>query len=351
MTNPELWFPIGMSCSPQVQLCKRKMYRIIAGFLLVLTLAGFPSGSPAQEVVSRLEFCEKLLSASVKQPVNEVFIMQSGILDPQPDGKFHLDWPISRGDAARVCLGIMSGFPGARPLPGFFADTPLSSPFYSVLAKVGGAFAPLPQDRFGPDVLLTPEDANHVTRVFSRHLPSDSLWVSPLGTAPASEEQIGSDPAVWGKNFPMGFRFPGAVEPDVTGSSASAAARISRLATLVPPEQLSPHYAFNLRQAVNGMDEMENVLDSLELSILDLVHSQAENPTQKSQLSDGLQQFRDIIGPLLEKLRFSREEVRSALLTDSESIGLADTLQRRISEGQRRLNRLMELIDDRRKRL
>jgi hypothetical protein len=134
-------------------------YRQVFHFALVLLLIASASTLAAQEEkVTRLQLVAAIYERIYNRQVSELEAINTGLLDAYEDGRFHLEWPVSRGMAAEAFyrLHVQSG--NAARLPRAFADISPESSFKKVLDVVGGAFLPQKQGNFNPNHMLTRKD-------------------------------------------------------------------------------------------------------------------------------------------------------------------------------------------------
>ena len=323
---------------------------MVALFFLQFLLIQFVQPCLADTTISGFDFLEKVFRELLGRNLTELDAMQSQLLDNYPDGKYHLDWPISRGYAAKLLFRIMKSVKNVRATPGFFPDVELSSTLYPVLALVGGAFPPQEKKRFGVDALLTQADADKMIENLVKLFPEKIEFSEPF------LEKIGRpmNLAVSGKHFDQMFRFSGyddPSKPSTQDSSASETKRIDKLLSFVPPAQFSPQSTFDLRQTVESMDEVETHLESLEMTVFELVEWQPADNPEIREIKDSLKSIQAVIGPQLEKLRFASAQLGAALFTDSDSIRVSDVLKKRVRFGYSRLFRLNQRIQNRLKTL
>lgn len=337
---------------PSFRLDLRISYRLIALFSLPFFLGGFASclfaeissaSAPVAGLsISRMELLEKASKSFFDRPISELEVMQRDFYDPFPDGKIHLDWPVTRGAAAKALLRLLKGpskdgqmMQGVHPCPGFFSDIAVGLPLYQVLFMVGGAFPVRAGKRFAPDTHLTTEDLQAVLNKLSKRFLEPE---SPTASAGVT--------VLPGKTFQPSFRFQSGREPTVSDLLAgSDTARIEKLLDFVPKEQVAPAPTFDIHATDEAVTEMEMILDSLEKNVQGLLVVKPTDPGETRELRNALLDIRTILGPLLNKLRFSAMQLSSALLVDSDSIRLAAQLKHRLASNRSRLKHLQESLE------
>lgn len=339
------------------------MYRRIYGFSLVLFLILLGSAflrpslveGKIQSVISRFMIVEKGSLAFGAGTVDEESVLKSGLLDPCPDGRIHLDWPVSRGVAAQVLWRILQKQPGFIPAAGYFLDIGPESPLAEALAKVGGAFVPIDRNRFKPDRLIREQELEEIIEALKKRLPDGIASITP---PPAS---IVEPLPPLEKHYDAGFTFP-APQPslgellltsDETASGSASTtveadiARLERLNRIVPPDQLSTSDGFDLRECEDGMAEIEKSLDSLEITILDLSGMPDLDAKEDKQVREALTQLETVLAGVGHKLRLSERTLAVALLVDSDSIRRAAVLKQRIRHELERVVRLADRLHER----
>lgn len=322
--------------------------------MMILMGAGFCLPSPAegkiQSVISRFTLVEKASLAFGAGTVDEESVIRSQLLDPCPDSRIHLDWPVSRGVAAQVFWRLLRQQKGFIPLAGYFLDIGPSSPLAEALAGIGGAFAPIDQDRFKPDRLIREQELDEIIMALQKRLPDGIASLPPLVAAAPAVSAIGEKRYEPGFTFPAGKTSLGDLLPirdDTASGSASETieadiARLERLSRIVPPDQLSSADGFDLRECEDGMAEIEKSLDSLEINILDLSAMSDLEPKEDKQVREALTQLESVLAGVQQKLRLSERTLAIALLIDSDSIRRAAVLKQHVRQ---QLDRIAHLAD------
>ncbi|MBF0502412.1 MAG: hypothetical protein HQM09_19895 [Candidatus Riflebacteria bacterium] len=396
------------------------MHRSLVSGLIIAVLAFLAFGSSfrvcqafakAKGTVSRIDFLEKAVEVIGGGPIDEASAVTSGILEPCPDGHYHLDWPVTRGLAVRSLARLIIRLPVKVTFPGVFCDVGSGTPLSEALDIVGGAFKNIDQERLRPDRLFTPSDLETVLSALMTRIPSGTA------SAPSLVPMVPLTQSVEGKEFSNSFRFSdprtsamdrirqtqviedterlSKYDISSTGSDvnlysvASASrmngfdydgaqthidtdsnksigvdglagriasselvlgsntARVNRLGRFVPHDQLSPTNAFDLEAAEKGTAEIEHSLDSLEVNILDLVSLVEVDRADDRRLRDALAEIRPMLSTSEEKLNISQDTLGAVLLVDGDSMRRAASLKDRLNRNLARIARLRERIDDR----
>lgn len=307
-------------------------------------VVGPASGRPSP--ISRLQLLEEVSRAWGGRPWTEAEALQSGLLEPYADGKIHLDWPLSRGVAARVLARVVRRLDPAAGFPKAFSDVTASSPVGAALGIVGQAFRPVVGERFVADQIFSPDDLQFAMATLGRLIPA-SLTL-PLVPGPASEDQS-LDGLQVGRRIDLGFpEGPrGESSSSIGLALASDVQRLSRLAPLVPADQLAPQTQFDLEAAADGLAEMERALDSFELTIYDVTLADPKDRGLEAEIRDFLGQMKETLHNSREKLRLSRRQLQAALLVDPQSMERCAELRSRLEMALFRLENLAERVDKR----
>lgn len=278
--------------------------------------------------------------------MNEAEALQSGLLEPYSDGKFHLDWPMSRGMAARILarVWLRAGF--RTTLPQAFPDVASGAAAAPALTLVGQAFRASADRRFHAEQIFTPADLRFALEVLGRSsVASEPAPVAAADTASETElEALKAEirPAL---GFPQ--RDALLASSSLRGTMASDVLRLGRLVPLVPSEQLGPQAGFDLEGVTEGVAEMEAALDSFELTIYDVTLADPQDEGLKNEVREFLAEMRPTLRNVGDKLRMSRLELKHALLVDPESIRRSAELGSRIDTAMFRLDRLSERVEER----
>ncbi len=302
--------------------------------------------------VSRYDLLERACKAFWNHSPDEAAVLRSGLLEPFPDRRVHPDWPATRGTALVILAALVEfSITSEERHPGEFTDIQPNTPLGSAAALIGGWFEPTAKRRFSPDRLLSEGELEELLDLLKNDVTLPAAppgWLSESGTAAAA---AASGPAPLERRFPVEFRFEDGSEAatarDIGDEGASDARRIERLRAFVPDDQLAPQGEFNLTEALDGMDEIEKLLEKLEVTVHDLTTLEVP-PERVKETLDAFDQIGGILGSTTDKLRFSRKHLEAALLTDPARLRDAAGLRSRIVDGLRRVAHLKEKIDTRR---
>ncbi len=280
------------------------------------------------------------------RPWTEAEALQSGLLEPYADGKIHLDWPMSRGVAARVLARVVRRLDPEAVFPQVFGDVTASSTVAPALCIVGQAFRPVAGDRFVPDQIFSVDDLQYAFATLGRLIPA-SLTL-PLAALPAPAT-FSADDLKAGRRFDLGFPEEprGEVSSTFGQVLASDVRRLGRLVPLVPADQLAPQNQFDLEAATAGLAEIERVLDSFELTIYDVTLADPKDRGLEGEIREFLSQMKETLRNSGEKLRVSRRQLQAALLVDPQSMERTAELRSRLETALFRLESLSERVEQR----
>ncbi|HNW34094.1 MAG TPA: hypothetical protein PKM25_04130 [Candidatus Ozemobacteraceae bacterium] len=324
---------------------RRSVNRLVHFFVFSLAFLALAQTADAAPV-SRYDLLETACKAFWNRAPDETAVLRSHLLEPFPDGRIHLDWPATRGTAMVVLYKLLEpALVPSKTQPAEFTDIQPGTALGSAAAAIGGYFEPTAKRRFSPDRLLAEgEFAGFLEALRGQaELPTlPPIWLEPQEASPTASLE---------RHFPVDFKFSDPATQIDSGcfeeNGATDARRIDRLHGFVSDDQLAPQGAFDLTSALEGMSELEKLLDTLEITVHDL--TTADIPPER--VSETLEAF-DEIGAILagttDKLRFSRQHLEAALLTDPARLRDTAGLRLRIVDGLRRVVHLKEKIDARR---
>jgi len=323
-------------------------YRFIVGICLVSLTCLITSPVFSSPTATRLFLLEATYKCFLEKNISEVEAVQSGLLDPYPDGRIHLDWPLTRGVAIRALALFLSQNGNFTSLPGEFSDLIASSSLMSAVMMIGGAFQHKEGKKFCPDSLLTEDELNLVIDNLKRNYrPSSCMQFQPT----SNQSVTGSAPEKLEKYFPSEFVFPKEYQyNDQTAEgevSTSDVGRLTRLKKFLPRNQLSPTSGFDLTVAFEGIKETEGLLDSLEMTIYELTTVTVDDHAQENKIREALSEIRKVMTTIAEKLKYSQMQLSAALLVDPESIHMAADVKLRVANCLLRAVKLSKRIEER----
>jgi hypothetical protein len=294
--------------------------------------------------VSRLDFLEQTFRALFGREVTELEIMQADWLDPYPDGRHHLDWPITRGTAAIALYRLLNPDGGTEPLaPRGFSDVNPGHPCYLPVQVIGQAFDPIDSTSFKADQLITRAE---LTRILARI--AQEIHLSPHSEAQESV-QVGESRPLANMYFshrptslPVFSDRPLRHRSTVTGLAPLN--RLQRAARTAPAEQLAPAAEFDLDLVNSGVAEIEQLLTSIEGTVFTLVDQTGIEAGHDREIRTFLSNLAETLAGMRDKLRFSLRHLQSVLLTDPARLAQSDDLRLRIGDHLGRLERLQKAI-------
>ncbi|MBF0546861.1 MAG: hypothetical protein HQM08_20645 [Candidatus Riflebacteria bacterium] len=384
--------------SPKTRDTYRQVPKISLIFFFIFVLASL-SGIPNKEInVSRMSFLEKIKKIVSNSSISESEAMSCGLIEPCSDGKFHLDWPVSRSVAIKILQSILAKVEGFKTRPGKFSDIGRNSVMFETLNMVGGFFAPLDHERFKSNAFISEKEAEGIYSALKKSvssLPSKSVKVDSAKSGISS-----SLTSVSGVASNSGTTAPGsvssAISSAVTGNPSSAfTALTTTLATTSaffsnsnsiqssalastpleaypasatefsgthfssdfkfpafptnpsePKLPLDPSFQGDLKIAEDGAHEMDERLNSLEVDVAALTDSYIENPEDLRALDIAIQEIYQVLRDCSEKIRYTEFNIDHSKFDDSESSKKAQEIASRLREAKLRISKLEKRISD-----
>lgn len=323
-------------------------YRHVFRNALVLLLIALSSALAAQDdKVTRLQLISAIYERVYNRQVTELEAINTGLLDAYEDGKFHLDWPVSRGMTAEAFyrLSVQSG--SAARLPRAFADIDPGSSFRKPLEIVGGAFLPRQRGNFDPNHMLSRKDLFRGLQVliekgvikqedrFAMQIEIINRPVESLASAARVMEEADSiRPA-------LGF------EQRETNSEAfkqSAYKRFAKADRQVAAEQMNPQVMASVEDAIAAMGDVESILTSLGGSVLEMTGTYPSNAGDERALREGLAQIEGVLKTIVDRFEYSKMQLGTVMPVNSDQI-------KKCADLDIRLNQTIEQAEILRKRI
>jgi hypothetical protein len=324
-------------------------YRQVFHFALVLLLIASASTLAAQEEkVTRLQLVAAIYERIYNRQVSELEAINTGLLDAYEDGRFHLEWPVSRGMAAEAFyrLHVQSG--NAARLPRAFADISPESSFKKVLDVVGGAFLPQKQGNFNPNHMLTRKDLfrgiqvlvdKEVVKQEDRYAMEIEIINRPVATVASATQNLEELAAIRPE---LGFEQRSS---DPEKFKRQAYNRFDRADRQVAGEQMNPQVMASVEDATAAMGDVETIMKDLGGSVLEMTNTYPSNPDDERVLRQGLAKIEGVLKTIVDRFQYSKlqlstvmpvnpDQIRKCADLDiklSETIEQAEVLRRRIS--------------------
>lgn len=326
---------------------RRPVNRLVQTAVLFITLLAYAQMADAAPV-SRYDILEKACTVFWNHTLDEPAALRSNLLEPFPDGRIHLDWPATRGTALLILYKLLELETIPASSTASFADIAPGTSLASAAALLSKRFDPSAKRRFMPDRLLGESDLKELLiRIKNEcRIPGEPPeWLVPRVPAQQQSSSRNAETA-FEQHFPTDFKFddPLKQQGGAEELGATDARRLDRMHGFVAPDQMAPQEDFDLTTALTGMADLEKTLDSLEITVYDL--TTLEIPQERiSDTLNALDEIAEILVGATDKLRFSRQHLEAAILTDPERLRDAAGLRVRIVDGLRRVMRLKEKID------
>ncbi|MDD3377276.1 MAG: hypothetical protein PHF08_07460 [Candidatus Riflebacteria bacterium] len=312
-------------------------------FILMLFSAPLAADSPDR--VSRLNFIAYVYGELYDYCPLVEEVHKLGLLEAFPDGKMHLEWPITRGIAAEALyrVSIQSGSGGKMPRA--FADIPDDSPYLKALKVVGGAFLPRNRGRFEPDKLLSETHLKHAVSV----LLSNRVIVKEAGKriemVPVFVSEKDEYADIEPLHPPIGFsEKPGSN----FGYINDALAKIDVVNEMsVATQQMNPQSLSDIRSAVKAMEEVQTLFKKFGASVLELTAINVKFPGDDKALRNALSQFNNMLSDFVIRFNYCKDQLSRVTLVDPDIIKKCDILNSEIDESLRQIKILRKRISDR----
>ena len=339
--------------------------------------------------VSRMQFLEQSLQRLHERKIDEAEALKSHLIDAFPDGKMHLDYPITRAGAVRALYRLLMPEVRAIPWPRSADDIASGTETANALAILGGAFPPGPNNKFQPDRFLNDAEFEVILTGLVRHLrtlpqrpaplapvtssvatvtaapvptvvttvASASATVStPVASAPApapapatAATTLGSmrfDPLDHASSSAVAIRFGGEFRPIGEASTstgvpgpddAAAMASLSHLHRFLPPAQLDVAPTFDLVGCESGVASIAESVDSLEINATELIGATNLLPEHLRQVREALTTILSLLEATDTRLRFANDQLRAATFHEPDSIRRSKRLAGDIDRHRQRL--------------
>jgi hypothetical protein len=333
--------------SPVIQIWQFS-YRQVFLFGLVLIMLGLSSASIAQDDrVTRYNLVSAIYERVFNRQVTELEAINTGLIDAYEDGKFHLDWPVSRGMAAEAFyrLNIQTG--SAARSPRAFADIDAESPFHKVLSVVGGAFLPQRRGNFDPNHILSRKDLfrgiqilieKGVVKQEDRYGIEIDIVNQPVETVASVALAIEEIAAIRPE---LGFEER---RDDLQKFKVDAYKRIARADRQVTREQLDPQVMASVEDATQAMGDVEELLESLGGSVLEMTATYPSNPDDEAVLRQGLAKIEGLLKTIVDRFKNSKLQLDTVMPVNPVEIEKCAALKVRLDKSVDEANLLRKRI-------
>ncbi|GAB4267326.1 MAG: hypothetical protein Kow0029_01790 [Candidatus Rifleibacteriota bacterium] len=325
-------------------------YRQVIRCGLVLLLVTLSMTLPAEnDKVTRFNLVSAIYERVYNRQVTELEAINTGLLDAYDDGKFHLDWPVSRGMAAEAFyrLSIQSGT--AAKLPRAFADVNADSPYKKILDVVGGAFLPQRRGNFDANHMLSRHDlfrgiqilvSKGVFKQEDRYEMDIEIINRPVESVASAVNSIEEFSTV-SIRPELGFEERNSSEEKF---KRDAYQRFSRANRQVAAEQLNPQIMASVEDATNAMADVESIMKNLGGSVLEMTSTYPSNPDDEKALRQGLAKIEGVLKSIIDRFEYSKLQLGTVMPVEPDQIV-------KCAELEKKLNRTIEEASILRKRI
>lgn len=332
--------------SPVIRKIRHCQYRQLYLFCLVISLFFLGKAINASNVgISRYEFVSIVYERLFKQNITKEEIIKTGLLDQYSDGNYNLDWPVTRGVAAKALyrLSIQKG--NKTKLPRAFADIDSTSDYSKPLEIVGGVFLPKSRGRFDSDSLLESVTlfraintiiAKKILKVVS---PSDMPIITI--SEPVNSEKEYHKPRLEPFMRPSGFmEYPN--KKLVQKNNFWEKAYDNKLP--FTPNQINPMAMSNIDNAIKAVEDAEIILKQLGGSIIEMSDIYLENNNDEMALKKGFAQIDAILNTIRERFNYSKVQLRILIPVEPRQIMKCEQLDEHIDKQLMKIELLQKQI-------
>ncbi|MEW6708490.1 MAG: hypothetical protein AB1403_01600 [Candidatus Riflebacteria bacterium] len=322
--------------------------QLLSSVLVLLLIAPASWAGPEEEKVSRFQLVSAIYERVYNRQVSELEAINTGLLDAYDDGRFHLEWPVSRGMAAQAFyrLHVQSGT--AARLPRAFADIGNDSSFKNMLEIVGGAFMPMKRGNFEANHMLTRRDlfrglqilvAQGVVKQEDRYgmkieiinQPVESVPVVASESAPVDEngEPVVENGEIDAIRPALGFEQRSSEREDF---KKDAYRRFADASQLVEPEQVNPQSMASVEDAASAMADVEKIMSGLGGSVLEMTSTYPSNPDDENALRKGLAEIEAVLKSIVDRFDYSRLQLSTVMPANPDQIRKCAELDVKLKE-------------------
>jgi hypothetical protein len=322
--------------SPVIRKIWQFKYRHWSVITLVLILSFVSLVSYAADSrVSRLFLVTSLYERVYNRQLTELEAINTGLLDAYEDGRYHLDWPVSRGMAAEAFYRLSRQAGTVARFPRAFADIDRNSRFKKMLDVVGGAFLPQRRGNFDPNHVLARPDLlrginalidKGVFKQEDRYAMEIEIINKPLNmVATASSDDLQIDSI----RPELGFADR---KKDGQQFSNEAYDRFAKAEGHVALEHLNPQVMSSIEDAADAMQDVEKLLESLGGSVLEMTDIYPSNPDDERALREGLSKIEGLLKVITERFKYAKLQLGTVMPINAEQTSKCAALQGRLEK-------------------
>ena len=331
-------------------------YRQLLSLCLVIFISLSTTALAVEESkISRYNFVLAVYERVFNRNITEIEAVESGLIDQFDDGQYNLDWPISRGMAAEALYRLSVQLGTIAKVPRAFADVGSDSVFKKPLETVGGAFLPRARGRFDPNYLLDRETLfraisilldKGVLRQEDRSRQTILTAVEPVVTSSQTDSPaVKANEATLMPIHPeLGFKEH---KGEDTRYRAETYNRVAMANTRVSTGQMDPQQMASIEDAGNAMKDVEELLDRLGASVMEMTEAHPSNPDDENDLRQGLAKIEGVLAAAVDRFTYSKLQLSTAMPVDPDQIRRCTELNQQLDVQLERLKILRQRIAER----
>ncbi|MGM0601082.1 MAG: hypothetical protein ACQETH_14835 [Candidatus Rifleibacteriota bacterium] len=323
--------------SPVMQIIWQFRYRQILCFALVLVLTGTTGLMAAgSDRITRYELIKVIYERFFNRQITEIEAINTGLLNSYADEGFHLEWPVSRGMAAQAFYRLWQQTGSSAKMPRAFADIDKSSNLKNALNVVGGAFLPQNRGNFNPNHVLTRKSLFRSIKVLiekeiikqqDRFNMKIDIIEQPVAGTPlkaSASQQIKS----YAIRPNLGF-----AEKDTADSHRkNLFNKFDFIQENLENEQLDPQVLASINDAVNAMSDVEQILERLGGSVLEMTAASPSSAEDEQALREGLAKIEGVLKSIADKFIHARLQLKTLNPVNPENIDRCAKLDQRMEQ-------------------
>lgn len=307
--------------SPVIRKIWHSFYRQILTICLVLTLILLQcTAIRASDKLSRFEIVSALYERVFNVEATEVKAMKSGLLEPYEDGRYHLDWPVTRGMAANMFYTISVQSGSVTKFPRAFADIRPGSEYYKVLNTVGGAFLPQRDGKFMAENVLNKED---MYRAISVLIDKKVFKQNDLS---GTERSVSEDPVATSKSMNFSntketknITSIEEITPFINTENYDhnytkrAIKKLKSSVHLVKMQQMNPQTMSSIENASQGIKEVKKYMKSMTSSTIDLIEISTKTTEDEKAVEKALSKIDRVLKGMIERFEYSKVQLNNVI--------------------------------------
>ncbi|PKL50598.1 MAG: hypothetical protein CVV42_02415 [Candidatus Riflebacteria bacterium HGW-Riflebacteria-2] len=334
------------------QLSYRQSLSLCLAIFITLSATAL---SAQENKISRYNFVLAVYERVFNRHITEMEAVESGLIDQFDDGQYNLDWPISRGMAAEAMYRLSIQLGTVARIPRAFADIGNDSVFKKPLETVGGAFLPRARGRFDPNYLLDRETLfrsisilleKGVLRQEDRSRQAIFTAAEPVVTTSLTDNApaVDSGGVLMPIHPELGFKEH---KGEDTRYRAETYNRVTMANSRVSSGQMEPQEMASIEDASNAMKDVEELLNRLGGSVMEMTEAHPTSPDDENDLRQGLAKIEGVLTAAVDRFTYSKMQLNTAMPVDPDQIRRCEELNRQLDIQLERLKILRQRIAER----